>query len=72
MNLQRGIDNSLDAKLSNALASLEAFNAEKRNDTINKLYAFINEVEAQRGNKITNEQADLLIAKALAIIELLS
>lgn len=67
MNLQQGIDNSFDTKLKNALASLEALNAEKRDDAINKLYAFINEVEAQREKKLTNEQADYLIAGAQAI-----
>ena len=71
MNLQQGIDNSLDAKLANVLASLEAFNAEQRNDSINKLYAFINEVEAQRGNKITNEQADYLVSETQRIIDLI-
>ena len=68
MNLQQGIDNSLDAKLTSVLASLEAVNADQRNDAINKLYAFINEVEAQRGSKITDEQADSLIVAAQRII----
>jgi len=70
MNLQQGIDNSLDAKLTAALDALEAVNAGQREDAINKLNAFINEVEAQREKKITNEQADCLIAKATAIIDL--
>jgi len=69
MNLQQGIDNSLDAKLDNALDSLEAFNAEQRNDAVNKLNAFINAVEAQRGNKLTDDQANELIASTQAIIE---
>ena len=71
MNFQQGIDNSLDAKLQNVQDSLEALNADNRNDAINKLNAFINAVEAQRDNKISNEQADYLVAETQRIIELL-
>lgn len=35
--------------------------------SINSLCAFINAVEEQRGNKITEEDADALIAEANAI-----
>ena len=71
MNLQQGIDNSLDAKLQNALDALNAANAGQRQDAFNKMEAFINAVEAQRGGKLTNEQADILIAEANYIISLL-
>lgn len=71
MNLQQGIDNSLDTKLTSASDALEALNADQRNDAVNKLNAFINEVEAQRGKKLTNEQADLLIAAAQEVISLI-
>jgi len=71
MNLQQGIDNSLDAKLTVALGALEALNADQRNDAINKLDAFVNEIEAQREKKLTNEQADYLIGAAQEIINLL-
>ena len=71
MNLQQGIDNSLDAKLSAALDALESMNADKRNDAVNKLYALINEVEAQREKKITNQQANYLILEAQRIIDLI-
>ena len=71
MNLQQGIDNSLDAKLEATLAALEALNAEQRNDAVNKLSAFINEVEAQRGKKITQEHADYLASEAQRIIDLI-
>lgn len=71
MNLQQGIDNSLDAKLTAVLDALEALNADKRNDAINKLYAFLNEVEVQREKKLTNEQACYLIAAAQEIISLI-
>ena len=71
MNLQQGIDNSLDAKLDAAVNALDDVN--KNNDVaaINSLNAFINAVEAQRDNKLTNEQADTLIADANYIITLL-
>ena len=70
-NLQRGIENSLDAKLQNARAALVAANAGQRQDAINKMQAFINEVEAQRGKWLTDEQADALIDISNAIILLL-
>ena len=41
----------------------------QENAAINKLNAFINQVEAQRGKKITDGQADELIAKAQGIID---
>lgn len=40
-----------------------------QNAAANKLEAFINQVEAQRGKKITDEQADELIADAQRIID---
>ncbi|MDH5483489.1 MAG: hypothetical protein OEY22_11540 [Candidatus Bathyarchaeota archaeon] len=70
LNLQQGIVNSLDAKLTNALSALNALNAGQRNDAVNKLNAFINEVEAQRGTKLTNEQADYLITAVQDVIAL--
>ena len=71
-NLQQGIDNSLDAKLDAALGALEDANQNNDASAVNKLQAFINEVEAQRDNKITNEQADELHDAAQAIIDLLN
>ena len=38
------------------------------NAAINQLNAFINQVEAQRGKKITDEDADALISAAQRII----
>ena len=72
LNLQQGIENSLDAKLeaaSNALADLN-----ENNDVaaINSLQAFINTVEAQRGQDLTDELADELVERAQAIIDSLS
>jgi hypothetical protein len=65
MNLPVGIENSLVSKLEGALTSLEKGNAKA---AINKLNAFINEVEAQRGKKITELEADQLINGANWII----
>lgn len=71
MNLQQGLDNNIDEKLSNALDSIEALNADLRNDVVNKLEALINVVVAQSGNKLTVEQADFLIAETQKIIDLI-
>ena len=71
LNLKQGIENSLDSKLQNVLDALDAANAGQREDAINKIQAFINSVEAQRGKELTDEQADTLINKANEIILLL-
>jgi probable HAF family extracellular repeat protein len=68
LNLQAGIDNSLDAKLGCALNALGDVNANNDAAAINTLQAFINAVEAQRGDKIGEADADMLMAKALRII----
>ncbi|MCI0396416.1 MAG: hypothetical protein L0322_15975, partial [Chloroflexi bacterium] len=57
MNLQQGIDNNLDAKLQAALNALTELNANNSVAAMNTLQAFINAVEAQRNDKLTNEQA---------------
>ena len=54
----------LIGQLEAAQESLEAPNAAVRNDAPNKLSAFINKVNAQRGKKISEQQADMLIAEA--------
>jgi len=72
LNLHHGIENSLDAKLESALASLQDVQLGNDDAAINKLEAFINAVEAQRGGQITDENADLLISAALEIIDNLS
>ena len=71
INLANGVANSLDAKLDNALDAWFADNAEQRNDVINKMEAFINAVEAQRGKKIGDADADYLVGQAQVIIGLL-
>ena len=69
MGLPQGVENSLVSKLENAIDSMERG---QYNAAANQLNAFINQVEAQRGKKITEEQADELIAAAQWIIDNIS
>lgn len=62
MNLQNGIENSMDTKLDAALRALEDVTVNNNGAACNSLDAFINEVEAQRGNELTSGQADELVA----------
>lgn len=71
MNLHNGIENSLDGKLDAALAALEDTNMNNDGAACNSLLAFVNAVEAQRGNKITSVQADQLAAAAHEISSIL-
>ncbi len=68
LNLQQGIESSLDTKLQAAKDALTALNSNQRQDAINKLQSFIKEVDAQRENKIKNEEADLLVSMSNNII----
>lgn len=63
-NLAQGIENSLDAKLQNAEAALESAQSGSLTSTCGMLGAFVNEVQAQSGNKITANQAAQLTAAA--------
>jgi hypothetical protein len=72
LNLHSGNSNSLDAKLSSALNALEDANLNNDVAAINSLQAFINAVEAQRGKKIPDSDADKLIGLAQQIIDLLN
>ncbi len=65
----QGIVNSLDAKLDNAKKHLEKG---KITPAINVLQAFINEVEAQNGKKLTSEAYALLKFNAEFLIDQLS
>jgi hypothetical protein len=65
LGLPNGIEQSLVSKLSAASVSLNRGNAQA---AINQLNAFIHEVEAQRGKKISSSEADTLIADAEQII----
>jgi predicted outer membrane repeat protein len=59
--LDSGFANGLNAQLQGALNDVNAGNYQ---GAVSKLQAFINLVEAQRGNKITEEQANTLISLA--------
>jgi len=69
--LKQGIAKSLETKLNNALAAVTAANASWRYDVINKLNAFINECQGQRGKELTVQQADSLVADAKDIVSIL-
>lgn len=71
IDLQQGIEQSLDAKLNAALNTLDDLNTNNDVAAVNTLYVFIDAVEAQRGDKLTNEQADQLTGDAQAIINLI-
>jgi parallel beta-helix repeat protein len=68
LGLAQGIENSLEATLKAAARALDNHNVVA---AINALEAFINEIEAQRGKKISDAVADALIAAAQEIIYLL-
>ena len=68
MNIQSGITNSLDKKLESAQKALDDLNTNNDGAAINKINAFIDEVEAQRGSHLTEGQADQLRDSALEII----
>ena len=68
LNLQEGIENSLNHKLNAAIKSLDDINQQNDLMALNLFQAFINAVNAQRGNMITGEQADILTEKAQEII----
>lgn len=68
LNLQKGIENSLNTKLNTAVDSLDDLNQQNDSVALNLLQAFINEVNTQIGKKITDAQADTLIQEAQEII----
>ena len=72
LNIQQGISNSLDAKLQAVIQALEDVNQNNDVAAVNALEAFINAVQAQRGGKISVEDADSLIATAQATIDALN
>ena len=71
LGLEKGIETSLDGKLNAALAVMDDLNTNNDGAAIRTLQAFINAVEMQRGGKISDEDADDLIAAARVIIGLL-
>ena len=71
LNLYQGTANSLKAKLDAAIQLLNDNNENNDKTAVNLLEAFINTVEAQRGKKISEADADSLIAAAQEIAELI-
>ena len=69
MHLPQGTNTSLDAKLTAALSSLNGGNTTA---AVNQLNAFVHEVNAQTGKKITADQAQILVYDAKAIISAIS
>lgn len=65
-NLPGGTENSLTSKLEEAIL---LFNQNNLNGAVRKLGDFMNQVEAMRDKKLTDEQADYLIAIAQVIID---
>lgn len=72
LNAQNGISNSSDAKLKTVLQAVDDLNEDNDVAAINTLGAFINAVNAQRGDKLSKEDADSLIGAAQQIIDLLN
>lgn len=68
LNVKQGISNSLDAKLDRARNALDDFNNNNDAAAINAIAAFVEEVQAQRGSQISEEDADALINLALDIL----
>lgn len=68
MKLHDRVEKALLAKLKKAIKYMEDGRARS---AAYRMKAFIYEVESWRGDKITHEQADILVADALAIIDLL-
>lgn len=61
-------DQTKNSLVSKVEAAQKSIDKEKDQVAINQLNAFINEIEAQRGKKISEEAADMLIQYALNII----
>lgn len=72
INIKQSLTNNLEEKLIDAQDALNEENHNFLQSALSKLQTFINKVEAQRGNKITNAQADELHNTATSIMRLLS
>lgn len=68
IGLPGGTENSLISKLDSAINSIENYQDKAAK---NKLNAFLNSVEAQRGKKITNDIADELTTEVKRILSVL-
>jgi len=66
-----GLEESLSAKIGNALDALEDTNTANDGSAVNRVNAFKSQVEAQRGHMLTDAEATQLIGMANDILELL-
>jgi Secretion system C-terminal sorting domain/FIMAH domain len=66
LDLPSGTENSLVKSLVNVIKSLEKGNEAS---AVNQLESLINKIEAQRGKKLTEEEADNLITEVQKIID---
>jgi hypothetical protein len=71
LELHHGMETSLLAKLNAALLVLQDVTEENDHAATNILDAFVNHVEAQRGKKIPEADADALISRAMTIGDLI-
>ena len=69
LGLDTGTTTSLVQPLGNAITALNSDNPHREQAAIRELNAFIHSVEGKRGKKLTNEEADALIAYAQWIID---
>ena len=72
LDLHRGIENSLLAKINAAIAKLEDNNPKNDRAAVKMLRAFMRAVKAQSGKKIDKEDGDELIETAQRIIDMLT
>ncbi len=72
LNIQHGIENSLDSKLDRAIEALVDVSMGNNGSAINVMEAFINAVEAQSGNQIPTSDATMLTDFAADLIAVLS
>lgn len=71
VEISENMENHLDNKIEAAVNAITDSNDNNDHAAIKALEAFIKQVEAQRGKKISEEDADTLIAQAEAIIAML-
>jgi len=69
MDIPSGIKQSMTSKVENAI---ESFDNNQIKTAINQLNALINQIEAQRGKKLSNETADKLIESTELVINSIS
>jgi hypothetical protein len=71
INAHSGISNAMDSKLNRVFAALDDTNEKNDGAALNSMYAFCSSIDAQRGKKLTEEQASTLIEAGNGIISTL-